>query len=704
MIFPVVAAIVHVTPYAVKVGANPSQALGSFDPVRALGAGVDAQNNGAVAQIYTPQNIQTMLTAGLGPVSYRLYTELSVQDWHWNPQGSWSDPAGQGYWTGALQSPMVQDSYGYRLPHRGFTHDQGNDDDYSRLDDGDQTTYWKSDPYLDQQFTGESDTLHAQWVVVDLGVRKAVDAIQLDWANPYATAYQVQYWVGDDAINDPGNGNWHTFPHGNVANGSGGNVTLPLASSPQNARFIRVLMAASSNTCDTHGSSDIRDCVGFALDELGVGKLVGSSTFHDYVVHKPNKHQTITYASSVDPWHAPKDRVRDEEQAGLDTVYTSGLTRGLPAMIPIGMLYGTPGDAAAELAYVEGRGYPVSYVEMGEEPDGQYVLPEDYGALYLQWATALHSVDPNLKLGGPVFQGTTSDVQTWPDANGNVSWLKRFLAYLTAHGRLPDLAFMSFEHYPFASCLKPNDVQKRLTLEPSLTQRVVQTWIADGLPHGTPMFITESNFSANTSYVFQDITGALWYADFAGSFLSAGGSAIYLYQYEPDPLFDYSGCPQGWGSWGMWDATGHYTIKAPTSEYFAAQMLTQTWAQPIDANQTLYPAITNVPGESAHALVTAYALNRPDGTWSLMLINKDPSKTYRVNVTFNEASGGKTHFASPVHQTTFSPAQYLWHSNGRNGYANPDGPANVQTVSGGPIATYLLPAYSLTVLNATLAQ
>ena len=34
------------------------------------------------------------------------------------------------------------------------------------------------------------------------------------------------------------------------------------------------------------------------------------------------------------------------------------------------------------------RGYPVSHIEMGEEPDGQYMLPEDYGALYLQFATA----------------------------------------------------------------------------------------------------------------------------------------------------------------------------------------------------------------------------------------------------------------------------------------------------------------------------
>jgi hypothetical protein len=38
-------------------------------------------------------------------------------------------------------------------------------------------------------------------------------------------------------------------------------------------------------------------------------------------------------------------------------------------------------------------------VEMGEEPDGHYILPEDYAALYLQFSAAMHKVDPNLKLG-----------------------------------------------------------------------------------------------------------------------------------------------------------------------------------------------------------------------------------------------------------------------------------------------------------------
>ena len=113
---------------SVSVDTTAGHALNSFSPVRAFGSGVDAQNAGAVPLIYTPANVQTMLTAGLGTVTYRLYTELSVQDWHWNPAGTWSDPSGQGYWTGApaQQSQDVVNSYGYRLPERGFTHDQGN--------------------------------------------------------------------------------------------------------------------------------------------------------------------------------------------------------------------------------------------------------------------------------------------------------------------------------------------------------------------------------------------------------------------------------------------------------------------------------------------------------------------------------------------------------------------------------------------------
>ena len=139
----------------------------------------------------------------------------------------------------------------------------------------------------------------------------------------------------------------------------------------------------------------------------------------------------------------------------MDLFYTSGITNNLPAMIPISMLYGTPEDAAAQITYVEKRGYPISYIEMGEEPDGQKMLPEDYGALYIQFATALHKVDAKLKLGGPVFEGVTEDIRVWPDSKGRVSWLGRFIEYLTEHNRLGDLAFVSFDTIPIHRARSP---------------------------------------------------------------------------------------------------------------------------------------------------------------------------------------------------------------------------------------------------------
>jgi hypothetical protein len=50
-------------------------------------------------------------------------------------------------------------------------------------------------------------------------------------------------------------------------------------------------------------------------------------------------------------------------QVGFDLFFTSGYTRGLPAMVPIAMLYGTPEDAAAQISYLEKPSYPISHIE-----------------------------------------------------------------------------------------------------------------------------------------------------------------------------------------------------------------------------------------------------------------------------------------------------------------------------------------------------
>ena len=690
----------------VTVDATPSHVVNKFSPIRALGSTVDRVPSNATDVFFRPDQIKKILSAGWGVISYRQNTDLFVQAWHWNPKGTWSDPTGKGYFVGDATptSEAILHSYGYALPHRGFTRNGGTEfDGYSRLDDGDPQAYWKSNPYLTKDFTGEDDALHPQWVVIALDKKEEVSAIRINWADPYARDYEVQYWAGEgDAMDEQNKGEWRTFPHGAVIDGKGGVATVDLG--PVTTKYVRIVMTRSSNTCDAHGSSDRRNCVGYAIRELYLGSLNGGE-FKDLLHHSPDQKQSLTLCSSVDPWHAPSDlyvapdRMESGDQPGFDLFFTSGITRGLPAIVPVAMLYSTPEDAAAQMTYIKKRGYPVSYIEMGEEPDGQYMLPEDYATLYLQFATALHRVDPDYKLGGPVFEGVTEDIKVWPDAQGRTSWLGRFLGYLKSHNRLQDLAFMSFEHYPYDGCETP---WENLYQEPGLITHIMKVWRDDGLPSGIPLLDTETNAHGGEASV--DIFGALWLADSFGGFLTAGGQSTHYYHdlsYSPP----HPACPNSWGTYHLFMTDDHYEIRQPTSQFFATQLMTQEWAEPKDAEHRLYLASSDVKDSQGHVLVTAYSLHRPDDQWALLLVNRDHEHPHPVRIAFHDADAKlDSAFAGPVAMITFGKAQYQWHPGRRRGYADPDGPASKSKVTGEEKTLYTLPAASVTVLRGRLGK
>ncbi len=690
-------------PAMVHVDTNPKHILNSFDPDRSLGSSLDVLSHKGIDEVFTPHILEESLSAGWGPITYRNNTELRMAAWHWTENGTWSDAEHKsGYFTGStdLKEP-TRYILAYGLPHRGFSTSGDRPIQTPNL------SYWKSNPYLTRKFTHESDALHPQWVVVDLRSPQPVSAVQIAWKDPYAVTYQVEYWDGSngrekDALDfDRGpEGTWKVFPNGAIKNAKGRTVVLKLTDAPVSARFLRVLMTESSNTCDEHGSSDIRNCVGYAIDQIHAGSVDGSGAFTDVKQGAAGRDAPTYGSSSIDPWHSATDvnATGNYQHTGFDLFFTSGITNNLPAMIPITMLYGTPDDSAAQIAYIEKRGYNLGYVEMGEEPDGKHALPEDYGALYVQWADALHKVDPKLKLGGPIFEGVNEDIRVWPDAKGRTSWMGRFVDYLKTHGHLKDLAFVSFEHYPFEPC----DVTwKSLYEEPKLMKHTLEVWRKDGVPKDVPLMVTESHLAAQFTGDMSTIFAGLWLADNIGSFFEAGGAAFYHSPIQPQGL--ENSC-HGWGSWSNFVASHEYDVSGYTSLYYAAHMINREWVQHRAGLHEMFPASADIKDSDGNPFITAYAVHRPDGNWSIMLVNRDENNPHTVNVKFEDSAAKRTEsFSGAVDVVSFGSEQYVWINDGTNSHADPDHPPVGTSVSANAQTVYTLPKASITVIRGKVS-
>jgi hypothetical protein len=115
-------------------------------------------------------------------------------------------------------------------------------------------------------------------------------------------------------------------------------------------------------------------------------------------------------------------------------------------------------------------------------------------------------------------------------------------------------------------------------------------------------------------------------------------------------------------------------------------------------------------------------LKRPDGEWSLLVVNRDQQNSHRVRVTFSGAVDSVGGFAGPVEIATFGSAQYKWNPPKTrfmahaeipaaptvvaytNGTADPDGPILRSQQNGTKDTLYDLPASSVVVIRGNVAS
>jgi hypothetical protein len=228
-------------------------------------------------------------------------------------------------------------------------------------------------------------------------------------------------------------------------------------------------------------------------------------------------------------------------------------------------------------------------------------------------------------------------------------------------------------------------------------KHILQVWREDGVPKDVPLMVTESSIAWQLTGPMSQIFAALWLSDSVGAFLEGGGAAYYHSPIQPQPV--QSSC-LGPATWSNFVTDKDFNIKGYTSFYFAAHMLNLEWVQHRSGVHRMFPSSTNIKDGEGNVLVTSYALQRPDGNWSLLLVNRDETHAHQVRVLFeNSARKRRAYFSGPVTQVSFGSEQYVWKDDGANSYADPDGPPVGATLAGGPKTLFTLPKASVTVLR-----
>jgi hypothetical protein len=93
-------------PVAVQtVRVDATAPVNTIRPREAVGAGIDRIPVEAIDRDLTKQALVPVLESGWQPVTYRRNTELVVEAWHRNPEGTWSGGGGKAALSGPACRP-----------------------------------------------------------------------------------------------------------------------------------------------------------------------------------------------------------------------------------------------------------------------------------------------------------------------------------------------------------------------------------------------------------------------------------------------------------------------------------------------------------------------------------------------------------------------------------------------------------------------
>jgi hypothetical protein len=542
----------------------------------------------------------------------------------------------------------------------------------------------------------DTDFPNHQWAELDLPSAATVNAVTLVWGNavssayPYPVSFVIQYtyntgypppyqsspeslWVNTTAATITGTG------------GTQG-VTFPAVSS----QYFRILMTASSAGA-------------------GGGYSIAEATLYNggtqvSVNNAASTVQTQVEVSSTDPASSLNYYTSPPGSTDFESymTYVNSFTPHAIPLITVNFGTGTPSEAASWVYYANKvQNYGIHYWQIGNETEGAWetggpIPTQDYVRRYIEYYNAMKAVDPTIIITGPVA-GSFNDSSNMYDGNGVV---QDFIGILKTKGAIADLNAIDYHWYPNYGNYSPaSALASTSTLDAFPGQ--LNGWLTSAgvaSPSTVPVLMSEFNVDPSDENFQVQLGNGLWVADALGHFINDFGSRGYCNLW--DTLNGGSGnVSGGGGDLGYLSVNSGAYQYQPHATYWAMQMMTSDWAIAGDTNAH-HLVSTAISGAGAPAsLLAAYSDYRPDGVFSMVVVNKNPTDSYNTWITGLPFTPNAT-----ANGWTLSSTNYQWVNTGATPYhAAPDtAPTTVAFNTGGSSSfPVTFQPYSINILQFT---
>ena len=346
---------------------------------------------------------------------------------------------------------------------------------------------------------------------------------------------------------------------------------------------------------------------------------------------------------------------------------------GTEAMVTVNVGSGTPAVAAEWVKWAnQTQRYGVRYWEIGNElngdwelghrlPDGSSMDGTIYTQRFVEFAKAMHAIDPDILLGGPAC----SDLA--------LSFVEELLR---DGGDAVD--FVSIHAYPVGVNTRQSADKFAAILELRKAIHRVRGWISKYQPERTDEIeigISEWNIKVNEDRDTAELISALWSAIWIGVMFEEG--VDFANQWD---LTTYT---EGGGHSAFYIDEGNMSV-LPKSQYWALWM----WSN-LMGSEMLKSDLSGM--ESVKSFVT-----RSDTGLQIMLINT--SESDEANVAFQIK--GASRVEGQLH--TYSSAEYFWDVHAREPLWSRS--PTVQQITVNHSTTITLPKFSINVLELPWAS